>query len=279
MVWLELKVMDGPQAIMDKQSYLRLMGHVEGDPDILQSEWWAQRAIGRMDIFEMFGQFDGLDKISKKHIIICETNYFPSPDGFTVSDLGSTNGTSFPNNGKDTGMEVEVQLGGVLTLSISYMKHHAHWPGYIIPASYQGNKEIWYADGQLRSIGKYEQFVSCHGRGGGYAMIADDHETWCDGAECNALFDGEGGFHPQPIRKTGEWYYFYKEGNVQYVGNYAVTSYREMPTVKHGLWTLYGKNRLKLAEVVFDKGEQKHITMYDCDGEKIDHKELHPYHI
>jgi len=31
--------------------------------------------------------------------------------------------------------------------------------------------------------------------------------------------------------------------------------------------------------VVFDKGEQKHITMYDCDGEKIDHKELHPYHI
>jgi len=272
MVWLELKVVDGPQAIIGKHSYLRLMTHMEGDPDILSSEWWAQRVIGRMDIFEMFGQFDGLDKISRKQIMLCETDYFPSPDGFSVSDLGSSNGTSFPD-GRDTGLEVEVRIGGVVTLKISYMKNGPMWPEYIIPASYHGNKEIWYQEGQIRSLGKYQQFVSCHGRGGGYSLIIDDHETWCDGAECNLIPNGES----HPLRKTGEWHYFYEDGSVQYIGNYAVLSHREMPTVKHGLWTFYGKNSVKLAEVVFDKGNPQSITMYDCDGNDIKNEDMHSY--
>ena len=269
MVWLKLKVTSGPPEIIGKQSLLRLMSHIEGDPEILQSEWWAQRAIGRINIFEMFGQFDGLEKISKKHILICENNYHPSPDGFSVSDLGSTNGTKIREVRK--GMKFSAQLAEVITLDISYetSANNIQWPGYIIPASDLENEEMWYSDGQLKSFGSYEQFLGCLGRGTGEVMITDDHNgKWCE--ECVAVFDGD----KISKLKTGEWYFFFKNGGLYWVGNYAVLNYRDLPTVKHGLWTLYGVHGKKLIEVVFDKGEQKKITMYDSDGSLINHKEF-----
>ena len=271
MVWLKLEVTSGPSAIIGKISLLRLMGHLEGDPDLLQSEWWAQRAIGRMDIFEMFGHFDGLDKISKKHILICETNYFPTPDGFSVSDLGSTNGTKIREVHK--GMRFSVELAGVITLNISYQNSakRIQWPGYIIPASKLDNEEMWYSGGQLRSFGSYEQFSGCLGRGTGEVMVTDDHNgKGC--VECVAIFDDD----DIPRLKTGEWLYFIGDNGLHWVGNYAVLNYRDLPTVKHGLWTLYGHHGKRLVEVVFDKGEQKEITMFDSDGDRILHTEYGP---
>ena len=237
------------------------MGHMEGDPEILSSEWWAQRDIGRKDIFEMFGQFDGLDKISKKHILICETNYFPTPDGFSVSDLGSTNGTKIREVSKERRFSVE--LAGVITLNISYENsaHKIPWPGYIIPASKLVHEEMWYSGGKLRSFGSYEQFISCMGRNTGEVMITtDNHEI------CRDCCEG-----PHDFRKTGEWYFFFEDGGQHWVGNYAVLNYTNLPTVKHGLWTLYGVHGKKLIEVVFDKGKQYEITMFDSDGDKIVH--------
>lgn len=247
------------------------MGHLEGDPDILQSEWWAQRAIGRMDIFEMFGHFDGLDKISKKHIVICETNYFPTPDGFSVSDLGSTNGTKIREVSKERRFSVE--LAGVITLDIRYQNsaNRIQWPGYIIPASKLENEEMWYSSGQLRSFGSYEQFLGCFGRGTGEVMLTDDHNgEIC--IECLALRKNS----TIDKLKTGEWYHFLGDNGPHWVGNYAVLNYRDLPTVKHGLWTLYGLHGKRLIEVVFDKGEQKDITMFDSDGVLLNHKEFGP---
>ena len=135
-VCLNVEVIDGPKQIIGKTAKLRLQNHAEGDPDVMSSEWWISRTIGRMDLFKMFGDFDGLDKISREHIHISETSYFPfDRDGLWASDQRSRNGTTFPD-GKEDDMQVSVRLADVITIKFSYCNDDftISPTDYIVPA-------------------------------------------------------------------------------------------------------------------------------------------------
>ena len=109
--WLSIEVLDGPQTLQGKVAKVRL------SQDVLSScidGLWG-RELGRLEFMQMYGDFTGLEKISRKHLHISHQG--DRPGEFTLSDCNSTNGTEFPN-GND-GREVIALLGGVLKIKVS----------------------------------------------------------------------------------------------------------------------------------------------------------------
>lgn len=126
--WLSIEVLDGPQTLQGKVAKVRL----DEDPlsSFIAGIW--QRKLGRLEFMQMYGDFTGLEKISRNHLSISHQG--DRPGEYWLSDCGSTNGTEFPNG--DTGKEVIAVLGGVLKIKVTQsLENFTITPeSFIVPA-------------------------------------------------------------------------------------------------------------------------------------------------
>ena len=126
--WLSIEVLDGPQTLQGKVAKVRL----DEDPlsSFIAGIW--RRKLGRLEFMQMYGDFTGLEKISRNHLSISHQG--DRPGEFRLSDCGSTNGTEFPNG--DTGKEVIAVLGGVLKIKLTQsLENFTITPdSFIVPA-------------------------------------------------------------------------------------------------------------------------------------------------
>lgn len=110
--WVAIEVIDGPQSLQGKVAKVRL------DPDRhsrADNEYSDFRNLGRIEFMRMFGDFEGLEKISRIHIIVSD---HLNQGELNIEDQGSTNGTDFPNGNQ--GKEIIAVLGGVLKVKITW---------------------------------------------------------------------------------------------------------------------------------------------------------------
>lgn len=110
--WVAIEVIDGPQSLQGKVAKVRL------DPDRhsrADNEYSDFRNLGRIEFMRMFGDFEGLEKISRIHIIVSD---HLNQGELNIEDRGSTNGTDFPNGNQ--GKEIIAVLGGVLKVKITW---------------------------------------------------------------------------------------------------------------------------------------------------------------
>jgi hypothetical protein len=100
-----------------------------------ETDWnGPYRTLGRMDIFSLFGDFDGLENISRKHVLIFRCPHFKGVDKGKIyfEDHYSKNGTNevkerpLFSDGESVYVgpnDIVVSLGGVLTLMMSNSDH------------------------------------------------------------------------------------------------------------------------------------------------------------
>lgn len=124
--WLSIEVLDGPQSLQGKVAKVKLdFGGDSYVPGI-----WV-RELGRVEFMQMYGDFAGLEKISRNHLSIQHNEVLGE---FRLIDCNSTNGTEFPN-GND-GKEVIAVLGGVLEIKVTQsLENFTITPeSFIVPA-------------------------------------------------------------------------------------------------------------------------------------------------
>ena len=107
--WLSIEVLDGPQSLQGKVAKVELDS---GGDSYIPGIW--VRELGIVEFMQMYGDFAGLEKISRNHLSI---QYNEQLGEFRLFDCNSTNGTEFPN--EHTGKEVIVVLGGVLKIKLT----------------------------------------------------------------------------------------------------------------------------------------------------------------
>ena len=136
MTWLDFEVMDGPAQIIGKVARLLLIRDTHSRID---NNYCDERVIGRIDFFKMFGDFGGMEKISRKHLLIQHARTEGQPHQLLVSDVGSSNGTTFPAAERGLVLSNDnctVVLGGIIELNISMCTNNFTILAdeYIIPA-------------------------------------------------------------------------------------------------------------------------------------------------
>jgi len=126
--WLSIEVLDGPQTLQGKVAKVRLDANLR--ESFIHGLW--ERNLGRLEFMQMYGDFTGLEKISRNHLSISHQG--DRPGEFTLDDCGSTNGTEFPNG--DAGKEVIAVLGGVLKIKVTQsLENFTITPdSFIVPA-------------------------------------------------------------------------------------------------------------------------------------------------
>jgi len=110
--WVAIEVIDGPQSLQGKIAKVRLEPDLHSRAD---NEYSDFRNLGRIEFMKMFGDFEGLEKISRIHIIVYD---HLNKGELNIADQGSTNGTDFPNGNQ--GKEIIAVLGGDLKVKISW---------------------------------------------------------------------------------------------------------------------------------------------------------------
>jgi antitoxin component YwqK of YwqJK toxin-antitoxin module len=120
------------------------------------------------------------------------------------------------------------------------------------------NHKEYYPTGELKSEGEILELIDCTSRGSGREIEFDDHEG------CVECIMG------LTLRKTRLWKYYNKKGVVTLSGNYVILDYIGVPSVKEGIWTIYGDNGRLLQQIVYEHGNIIDISIFDDDGIKID---------
>lgn len=125
---MAIEVVDGPQSLLNKVAHIRL------EPDLhsrIEYDYSDSRSLGRAEFLVMFGDFEGLEKFSRAHIVIFD---HLNQGNLRIEDKFSTNGTEFPNGNR--GREVIAILADVLKIKASWSnKNFTIIPGeFIVPA-------------------------------------------------------------------------------------------------------------------------------------------------
>lgn len=110
--WVAIEVIDGPQSLQGKIAKVRLEPDLHSRADNNYSDF---RNLGRMEFMKMFGDFEGLEKLSRTHIQIRD---HLNQGELRIEDQFSTNGTEFPNGNQ--GKEVIAILAGVLKTKLTW---------------------------------------------------------------------------------------------------------------------------------------------------------------
>ena len=119
---IDIEVVEGPVHLINKTGKLILRDEIDGH------DYANHRAnFGRREFQEMFGQFEGLEKISRNHIVVFDSSRFMEEDVFEnrleVIDH-STNGTTFPLGNECA--EVLAILADVVTIKLSWPLSYEH---------------------------------------------------------------------------------------------------------------------------------------------------------
>ena len=110
--WLAIEVLDGPQSLRGKIAKVRLEPDRHSRVDNIYSD---SRNLGRIEFMKMFGDFEGLEKISRIHIEILD---HLNQGELRIEDQFSSNGTEFVNGNQGT--EVVAILAGVVKIKASW---------------------------------------------------------------------------------------------------------------------------------------------------------------
>lgn len=116
----------------------------------------------------------------------------------------------------------------------------------------------YYTTGELKAEGDNLELIDCTSRGSGRHIEFDDHEG-C--VEC---------IYGSTMRKTRLWRYYNKNGAVILTGNYVVLDNIGLPSVKEGIWSIFGENGRLLQQTVYKEGKILEVSFFDEDGIKID---------
>ena len=121
-VSMDIEVVEGPVELINKTGKLILRDEIDGH------DYGNHRAtFGRREFQEMFGKFEGLEKISRNHIAVFDSSRFIEVDVFEnrleVIDY-STNGTTFPLGNECA--EVLAILADVVTIKLSWPLSYQH---------------------------------------------------------------------------------------------------------------------------------------------------------
>jgi antitoxin component YwqK of YwqJK toxin-antitoxin module len=116
----------------------------------------------------------------------------------------------------------------------------------------------FYISGELKCEGKLLQIVDCTSRGSGNKISIDEHES-C--VEC---------LYGTTLRKTGLWNYYYKQGSINFSGNYVILDYIGVPSMKDGLWCFYRENGSVFQQIMYNEGNVIELCFFDEDGIKIE---------
>ena len=137
--WVGIEVVEGPEELKGKIAKFRISAvHITDEGPWAGEHHYTNcwGTLGRVEFMQMFGDFAGLEKISRNHIKIEETGLIYIDDQYQrkliVEDVGSTNGTTFPSG--DSGDEVLAVLGSVLTIKISLLDEKFTGVGNIVSA-------------------------------------------------------------------------------------------------------------------------------------------------
>lgn len=110
--WVAIEVIGGPQSLLGKVARIRLQKDNHSAIDLEQNDF---RTLGRIEFMKMFGDFEGLEKLSRIHIEILD---YHNQGKLRIEDQSSTNGTEFPNGNQ--GMQVVAILAGVVKIKASW---------------------------------------------------------------------------------------------------------------------------------------------------------------